>query len=119
MEIPSNPLITSNTRNQTWKGMGRIREELQVVAEVAAQIQTNDISETNRLLYATAVVVTERLGIKPGKKKATKEPRWKRRLQGQMDQLRKNLSRLEQVCRNECSRPRIRNQLWRKYKMET
>jgi len=23
------------------------------------------------------------------------------------------------VCRNECSRPRIRNQLWRKYKIET
>ena len=70
----------------------RIREELQVVEEVAAQIQTKDISETNRLLHATAVVVTERLGLKPGKKKATKEPWWKRRLQGQVDQLRKNLS---------------------------
>ena len=52
----------------------RIRDELLIVEEVAAQIQTKDISETNRLLYATAVVVTERLGIKPGKKKATKEP---------------------------------------------
>ena len=49
----------------------RIREELQVVEEVAAQIQTKDISETNTLLYAPAVVVTERLGIKPGEKKAT------------------------------------------------
>ena len=39
--------------------MGRIREELQVVEKVAAQIQTKYISETNRLLYATAVVVTE------------------------------------------------------------
>ena len=83
------------------------------------QIQTKDISETNRLLYTTAVVVTERLGIKPGRKKATKEPWWKRRLQGQVDQLRKDLSLLEHVCRNECSRPRIRNQLWRKYKIET
>ena len=103
------------------KGIAKrwIREELQIVEEVAAQIQTKDISETNRLLYATAVVVTERLGIKPGKKKATKEPWWKRRLQGQVDQLRKDLSRLEQVCRNECSRPGIRNQLWRKYKIET
>lgn len=27
----------------------------------------------------------------------------------------KDLSRLEQVCRNECSRLRIKNQLWRKY----
>ena len=97
----------------------RIREELQVVEEVAAQIQTKDISETNRLLYATIVVVTERLGIKPGKKKLTKEPWWKRRLRAQVDQLRKDLSRLEQICRNECSRPRIRNRLWRKYKIET
>lgn len=97
----------------------RIREDLQVVEEVAAQIQTKDISETNRLLHATAVVVNERLDLKPGKKKATKEPWWKRRLQGQVDQLRKDLSRLEHVCRNECSRPRIRNQLWRNYKIET
>ena len=97
----------------------RIREELQAVEEVAVQIQTNDMSETNRLLHATAVVVTERLGLKPGMKKATKELWWKRRLQGQVDQLRKDLSRLEHVCRNECSRPRIRNQLWRKYKIET
>ena len=65
----------------------RIREELQVVEEVAAQIQTKDISETNKLLHATAVVVTERLGLKPGKRKATKEPWRKRRLQGQVDQL--------------------------------
>ena len=36
-----------------------------------------------------------------------------------MDQLRKDPSQLEQVCRNECSRPRIRNQLWRKYQIET
>ena len=60
---------------------GRLREELQVVEEVAAQMQTRDISETNRLLYATAVVVTERLGINPGQKKAIKEPWWKRRVQ--------------------------------------
>lgn len=50
----------------------RIREELQVVEEVAAQIQTKDILETNRLLHATAAVVTERLGLKPGKKKQPK-----------------------------------------------
>ena len=36
----------------------RIREELQVVEEVAAQIQTKDILETNTLAYAPAVVVT-------------------------------------------------------------
>ena len=97
----------------------RIREEPQVVKEVAAQIQTKDISETDRLLYATAVVVTERIGIKPDKKKASREPWWKKRLQGQVDQMRKDLSRPEQTCRNECSRPRIRNQLWRKYEIET
>ena len=62
----------------------RIRQEGQVVEEVAAQIQTKDNSETNRLLYATAIVVTERLGVKPGKKKETKEPWWKRRLRGQV-----------------------------------
>lgn len=33
--------------------------------------------------------------------------------------MRKALSRLEHVCRTECSRPRIKNQLWGKCKIET
>ena len=41
-------------------------------------LQTKDISETKRILYATAALVTEIQGIKPGKKKATNKPWWKR-----------------------------------------
>ena len=89
----------------------RIREKLRTVEEVAVLIPTKDITNTNRLLYSITVVVTERLAIKPTKKKETKEPWWKRRLQGQLDQLRKDLSRLEQIRRNECNRQRIKTQL--------
>ena len=69
----------------------------------------NEIRLSQDQVENQAVVVTERLGLKPGKKKATKEPWWKRQLQGQVDQLQKVLSRLEYVCRNEYSGLRIRN----------
>ena len=96
----------------------RIREELQTVEEMVVLMPTRGITETNRLLYAIAVVVTERLGTKPTRKRETKEPWWKRRLKGQLDQLWKDLSRLEQIWRNECNRQRIKTQLWRKYNIK-
>ena len=56
----------------------RVREELRTVEEVAILIPTRGITEANRLLYAVAVVVTERLRIKPTRKRETKEPLWKK-----------------------------------------
>ena len=52
----------------------KIREELRTVGEVAVLIPTRDITETNRLLYASAVMVMERYRIKPTRKRETKEP---------------------------------------------
>ena len=96
----------------------RIKEELRTVEEVAVLLPTRDIMETNRLLYAIAVVVTKRLGIKPTRRRETKEPWWERRLKGQLDQLRKDLGRLEQIRTNECNRQTIKTHLWRKYNIK-
>ena len=78
-----------------------------VLAEVALvngllhNLSTVNISESNRLLYASAFVVAERLGmIKKrvgGPKKAKKEPWWKRRIEKKVKEWRKDLSRIE-VC---------------------
>ena len=46
------------------------------------------------MLYAAAVVVTKRLGVKIGAKYKKKEPMWKRRLEGQVKVMRRDLSRL-------------------------
>ena len=49
------------------------------------------------MLYAAAVVVTERFGVKIGAKYKKKEPMWKRRLEGQVKVMRRDLSRLESI----------------------
>ena len=63
--------------------------EVQKVNEVLGKIKSNDITMANDLIYAAAVVVTERLGVKMSKRDAAKEPWWKRRLEDQIKQLRK------------------------------
>ena len=62
------------------------------------KIITNDITATNRLIYAGAVVVTELLGLKKKKKGNPKgEPRWKRRLELQLKDLRRDASRIQAI----------------------
>ena len=43
------------------------------------KINTDNITETNDLIYAAAVVVSENLGVKLGGNKNGKESWWKRR----------------------------------------
>ena len=47
------------------------------------------------MLYAAAVVATNRLGMKIDKVIGRKEPMWIRRLQNKIKELRKDLSQLE------------------------
>ena len=56
-----------------------LREAAQEVNNVLAHIQTADITETNRVVQAAAIVVTRRLDIKKRTTEARKEPLWKRR----------------------------------------
>ena len=59
-------------------------------------IATRDITETRDLIYATACVITERLGIKFGRPStdAQNEPPWKIRLIRKLDVCRKHLGQL-------------------------
>ena len=47
------------------------------------------------MLYAGAVVITNRLGVKINKVAGKKKSMWKRRLQNKIKELRKDLSQLE------------------------
>ena len=70
-------------------------EENAKVDKVLSKSKTHSITKTNKLLYAGAAAVTNRLGVKTDKVAWRKEPMWKRRLQNKIKELRKNLSQLE------------------------
>ena len=59
------------------------------------KFKTNSITKTNALLYAGAVVVANRLGVKINEAVERKEPMWRRRLQNKIKELKKDLSLLE------------------------
>lgn len=47
-------------------------------------MDTEDITSTNDLIYAGAVIVTEELGVRGRKGSQPNEPMWKRRLESQI-----------------------------------
>ena len=67
-------------------------EETAKVKEVSCKFKTHSITESNELLYAGAIVVTNRSRVKINKAAKRKEPMWRRRLQNKIKELRKDLS---------------------------
>ena len=70
-------------------------EETAKVDKVLCKFKTHSITKTNELFYAGAVVVTNKFVVKINKASERKEPRWRRRLQNKIKELRKDLSQLE------------------------
>ena len=73
----------------------KLLEETAKVDKVLSKFKTHSITKTNELFYAGAVVVTNRLGLKIGKVAGRKKRMWKRRLQNNITELRKDLRQLE------------------------
>ena len=67
-------------------------DETVKVEKVLCKFKTHDITKTNELFYAGAVVVTNRLGVRINKAAERKEPMWRRRLFNKIKELRKDLS---------------------------
>ena len=63
-----------------------VNEEVSLVNGLMHNVKTKNITDVNRLMYAGAFVIAERLGMikvrKGGKKNAKKDPWWKRRIEG-------------------------------------
>ena len=70
-------------------------EETSKVDQVLSKFKTHSFTKTNDLLYAGAVVVTNRLGVEIDKVAWRKKPTWKRSLQNKIKELRKDLGQLE------------------------
>jgi hypothetical protein len=83
---------------------GRVREEEQRVNKVLGAIVTKDLRATNDLILAGAIVVTERLGLKYPKKRSgngvTNKTEAKKRVEKDIQQYRKDLSRIKEIEKN-------------------
>ena len=62
----------------------KLLDETVKVDKVLSKFKTYSITKTNELLYAGAVVATNRLGVKIDKVAWRKEPMWKRRFQNKV-----------------------------------
>ena len=73
----------------------KVNEETKKVNSLIGNFSTKNITETNKLMCAAAFVVAERLGKTLKKKKTEKkEPWWKRRIEKNIIDWRKDLSKL-------------------------
>ena len=68
----------------------KLLEKTAQVHKVLSKFKTQSITKTNELLYAGAVVVTNKLGVKTDIVVGRKEPLWERRLQNKIKELRKD-----------------------------
>ena len=93
----------------------KLLEETAEVDKVLSKFKTYSIAKTNELFYAGAFVVTNKLGMKIDKVAGRKEPMWKRRLQSNIKELRKDLSQLEASKDKGVSNSRHWERLERKY----
>ena len=73
----------------------KLLEETAKVDKVLSKFKTHSITKINKIFYAGAFVVTNRLGVKIDKVAGKNELMWKRKLQNKIKELRKDLSQLE------------------------
>ena len=59
---------------------------------ILGKIKLKNITKTNDVIHCGAVLVTEMVGVKIGKTGIKKEPWWKRRLENQIKDIKKELS---------------------------
>ena len=76
------------------------------INQLIGDIRTVDITQTNRVIYATMVYIARKVGLKPicDNKKAKQEPWWKRRILTSINELRKHINILERKRREQLLR---------------
>ena len=76
-----------NTLNRTTTKVNRVNE----------QIETKNTNQTNNLIRAAGVWVADQLGLKKYEGGKKKDPWWKRRVEEDVKQLKKDINILERV----------------------
>lgn len=73
----------------------QLSRETSKINKVLKYILSDDITKDGKLIRAAAYLLGERSGAKKSVKKEKKEPWWKRRLEGDIQRLRKDLSKID------------------------
>ena len=97
---------------------GKLYAAVKKVDNVIGKIKVNNITETNDLIYCGAAMVTEMLGLKSKNKEKRKEPWWKRRLEGQVKDLNRDLGRVNALIERKAVKKKDVDSLQRKYKIK-
>ena len=88
-------ILSSNQRERlpSLRGVekGRLQSAVRKVDTLLGKMKTNNITDTNYLIYAGAVLVRELLGLKKPNRNAKREPWWKRRLEGRVKEMNKKI----------------------------
>ena len=89
----------------------RLKGKSKLVDEVIDSVQTSNITEDNKLVKCGAFAITQLLGIKEIKNKKQEKPFWKRRIQSNINALRKDVSLTERwetrIMRKESQKTRL------------
>ena len=72
----------------------KMRTEVRKLDVLLRKIKADAITDVNDLMYCASAVVVEILEVKCKGEKRSREPWWKRRLEGQVKQLKKILEEL-------------------------
>ena len=73
----------------------RLRDVTKKVNAVMRHIKTDGVTQTNKLAVAAALWIAKEVGVKKGKIGEKKEPWWKRRIENDITNLRRDINRLE------------------------
>ena len=105
------------TKPMRYVNNKRLKKETMIVNECLASFCHENITEINTLLLAAAHVVRDRLGEKilPTKVPENKQPFWKRRIEDNVKELRKDISHLAEVLKGTKLKSKIIDKLNRKY----
>ena len=71
------------------------------VNESIKHLKSKSITETNNLIRAASAWVVERIGLKKAEHRKKNEPRWKRRIEGDIKGLRQEVNFLEKEVKGE------------------
>ncbi len=94
-----------------------LSEWINKVNKIVGKVRTDNLTDTNKLIGAVAIYISKKVGLKTGngRRNINKEPWWKRRLKGTIEDLRKHVNILQRNKRGELTRKERYKELERKY----
>ena len=90
------------------------------VNKIIGKIRTENLTDANKLIGAVAIYISKKVGLKTGnaRRNTKKEPWWKRRIKGTIEELRKHVNILQRNKLGELTRKERYKELERKYQIK-